>query len=96
MSLFPLETWKTAAFESIGEVRVGGVIARSECRIPARLAVVECVLSDGAEKIGPLRIHAYLAHSNEVPVLIGMADLIERGLLHADVAAGHAYAAIAG
>jgi hypothetical protein len=96
LSLFPLEVWKTAAFESIGEVRVGGVVPRNECRIAAQLALVECALSDGTAKIRPLRIHAYLARSNEVPTLIGMADLIERGVLHADIAAGHVYSDISG
>lgn len=50
--------------------------------------MVESVLSDGAALVGPVRMPAYLADSNEVPILIGMAGLIERGLLHADMSSG--------
>lgn len=90
VSLFPADVWQPAQFRPLGTTLVGGISARAECRIPATLAMVECVLSDGAALVGPVSIPAYLADSDEVPVLIGMSGLIERGILPVDVTANPA------
>jgi hypothetical protein len=91
VSLFPAHVWRTAAVQVLGSVRVGGIVARDECRTPARLAVAECLLTDGLASTGPVRVHAYLADSNQVPSLIGVSGLIERGVLHSDVSTENAY-----
>jgi hypothetical protein len=88
-SLLPAEVWHDAQYELIGSTRVGGINARDECRIPAQLALVDCALSDGNDVIGPLAIHAYLAESNEVPLLLGVCDLLETGVLSIAIRQGH-------
>lgn len=91
VSMFPRYFWNGVPHKALGEVRVGGIARRDECRIPATLAEVECMLSDGSTSLGPLRIHAYLADSDSVPALLGMAGLLERVRLVVDVPAGEAY-----
>lgn len=91
VSLLPLQIWKDIEYDVIGTVRVGGIVGRDECRIPAQLARVTCALSDGSNVGGPLTIHAYLAESNEVPLLLGVSDLIERGHLSAELKKGRAF-----
>ena len=81
VSLFPEDVWRDTEYHVIGTVRVGGIVPRDECRIPAKLATVSCALSDGVQVIGPMTIHAYLAESDEVPLLLGISDLIEGGAL---------------
>ncbi len=81
VSLLPADVWKDAEYDLIGSVRIGGVVPRDECRVPAKLARLTCALSDGVQLIGPLNIHAYLAESDEVPLLLGVSDLIESGEL---------------
>lgn len=77
VSLIPADIWQGAEYESIGAVRVGGIVPRGECRIHARLAKLTCALSDGLHVFGPLLIHAYLAESGDVPLLLGVSDPIE-------------------
>ncbi len=81
VSLIPRELWRPAEQQIIGDIRVGGLVPLDSCRVPARLARVSCVLSDGTTLIGPFNIHAYLAESDEVPLLLGVSDLIESGTL---------------
>lgn len=90
VSLLPAQVWRDVENETIGEVRIGGVIAREQYRISARLATLTCALSDGVELIGPLTIRAYLADSNDVPLLLGVCDLIENGELTVAIKKQHA------
>lgn len=81
LSLFPFRIWRGADYQIIGGVRVGGVVPLDQCRVPAKLARISCALSDGTTLIGPLSIHAFLAESDDVPLLLGVSDLIETGTL---------------
>jgi len=90
VSLFPGPIWRDAGYEPLGRVVATGVAGPKEGGIPALLTMVECVLSDGDTITGPLRVAAYLADSDEAPLLIGMSGLIERGVLRVDASAGDA------
>jgi hypothetical protein len=81
VSLFPAGFWRCAEYQLIGDVQVSGAVPLEQCRIRAKLARVCCTLSDGIAVIGPFNIHAYLAESDEVPLLLGVADLIQSGTL---------------
>ncbi|MBK8267773.1 MAG: hypothetical protein IPK83_05490 [Planctomycetes bacterium] len=81
ITLLPKEAWLDTDHQVIGDVLIGGVNAKPECRIRAKFATLDCILSDGRERLGPQTIHAYLAESNEVPLLIGISGLIESGVL---------------
>ncbi len=88
VSLFPAQVWRDAEHRFIGMVRIGGIVQRDECRVAARLAAVTCALSDGLDVIGPLTVHAYLAESDEVPLLLGVCELIESGRLTVAIGQG--------
>jgi hypothetical protein len=91
ISLFPARMWRGATISPLGRIRVGGLVARDECRIEVVLARVGCVLADGNAMIGPMSIIAYLSESNEVPALIGMAELIEVCDLRVSIDGGQVY-----
>lgn len=81
LCLFPPAIWLRPEHQVLGKLRLGGLSRRRQCQIPAMLAVVRCVLSDGAKSLGPLDMHAYLSEHDNVPTLIGMLGFVERGLL---------------
>src|SRR5262245_30778840 len=76
VSLIPRDVWKGIQFTGIAKVEATGVINRPECRVPAELATVEYMISDGRARIGPLRMHAMLADSDRVPLLLGMSGCL--------------------
>src|SRR5262245_38759313 len=59
--LFPPAIWSRADHHVLGRVHLGGITRRPECQIPALLAELRCILSDGTRSLQPLRIRAYLA-----------------------------------
>lgn len=89
--LFPPAIWSLSDHRVLGRVRLGGISRRRECQIPAMLATVSCIISDGTKSLGPLRIRAYLAEQDNVPTLIGMHGFIERGVLHVQLSRHRAF-----
>lgn len=69
----------------MGRVRLGGIVRRSDCKVPATLAKVHCAATDGREVLGPIPMLAYLVEVDDAPLLIGMLGFIERGILRVDV-----------
>ena len=69
---------------AIVPVRTAGVVNRPECTVQATLAKVKCVILHGQDHVGPLSIHALLAESDRVPLLLGVSGILEqvRLLLH--------------
>jgi len=84
VSVFPPAIWKQSRHVALGRVRIGGLARREECRIPAILAEIDCALSDGQSRLGPIRMHAYLAEIEDAPTLIGVLGFIERGVLRVE------------
>jgi hypothetical protein len=91
VSLLPRRFWESATLVTRGRAKIGGLARRPECLIDATLAEVDCLLSDGTAVIGPLRIPAYLADSDEVAALLGFAGILDRLVLHVDTAGKGAY-----
>lgn len=90
-SVFPLRMWRDKPVETLGVVRIGGVVRPASNRMEALLANVECVLSDGPSWIGPMRIRAYLSQTDEVPLLIGVSGILERLRLVIDLPRSQAF-----
>ena len=91
LSLFPARLWSGGTVVPLGRTRIGGLVARDDCRIEVLVAEVQCVLSDGTSTIGPLTTIAYLSDSNEVPALLGIASMIELCDLHVSIRNNQAY-----
>jgi len=91
VSLLPRRLWEHATFTTRGRAKIGGLTRRPECLIDATLAEVDCLISDGAVVIGPLRTPAYLADSDEVASLLGFAGILDRLVLHVDAAGKNAH-----
>lgn len=91
VSMFPPAIWRQARYRALGRVRIGGIARREECRIPAILAEIECMLSDGERSLGPFRMYACLAEVEDAPTLVGISGFTERGVLRADTAKDRAF-----
>jgi hypothetical protein len=93
LSLFPRRIWSAAAVRPLATTRLGGIIRRAECTVEATLAIVDFVIWDPFNQIGPIEAHALLADSDDVSTLIGMRGVLTTLILHADVVTNEAYLA---
>jgi len=84
LSLLPLYIWEQCKVEKIRDSVIRGVVPRPECVLPVTLANLTCMLVDGQNKTSELPIKAQLAHTDEVPLVIGFRDLLDSVELHID------------
>lgn len=91
VSLLPRSVWHDAAFRAIVPLITAGVVNRPECTISATLATIECALMHGAERFGPLTIHALLADTDRVPLLLGTSGILDRLRLFTDLLGNTAF-----
>ena len=71
--------WKEISVTRIIDHKVAGINPRPECSIPVIIGKVSCILLDEySGKSRELEIHAYLAMTDEVPLIIGFKDLLTR------------------
>lgn len=55
-----------------------GIVPKKECSLPVTIGEVSCILLDKEERTKRIKVKSYLAHSNEVPLIIGFKDLLDR------------------
>ncbi|MBC8229349.1 hypothetical protein H8E77_07380 [bacterium] len=91
LSLLPLYVWKQCKVKKIRDSAIRGVVPRPECILPVTLADITCMLVDGRNKTSELPIKAQLAHTDEVPLVIGFRDLLDNVELYIDYKREAAY-----
>lgn len=91
-TIIPLALSKEIKNEIIGEYLVKGLVAKEGCAIPVKVAWiwVNIVDKEGNET-GELKIRTYLASTDEVPIIIGFKDLLEKFKLFIDVSERSGY-----
>jgi hypothetical protein len=70
---------------------VRGVVPKRECSLPVTIGEVSCILLDEERSTEEIKIKSYLAHSNEVPLIIGFKDLLDSFGLYLDYRKNLAY-----
>jgi len=76
-SLIPLRTWEDMDVEPITTHEIKGINPKEECSIPVNVGKVKCSLLDRDDNITKeLNIFAFLALTDEVPLIIGFKNLL--------------------
>jgi len=76
ISLIPFSIWKDADVKRLGSHSVGGIISKQECVIPVIIGKVDIRLIDEENQTEKINIHAYLALTDEIPLIIGFKDVL--------------------
>ena len=61
----------------IKEYSVSGIVPRKECSLPVTIGEISCVLLDEEQSTDNIKVKSYLAHSDEIPLIIGFKDLLD-------------------
>ncbi len=76
ISLVPYRIWRKYINEVIGETELRGVIPKKECVMPVKVAIVRIRLVDPEYTTEEIELKAYLALSEDVPLIIGFENLL--------------------
>ena len=78
ISLIPFSIWKNVEHEEIERHTVKGIIPGKECSIDVIIGKIKLKLIDEENETGELNIYAYLAMTDEVPLILGFKDLLSK------------------
>jgi len=84
ISLIPFSIWKDVEVERLADYHVKGVVPKEECSIPVIIGRINLRLMDEETESREITAHAYLALTDEVPLIIGFKDLLDQCVVHFD------------
>ncbi len=79
ISVIPSGLAKKIEKEILGEDKLKGINRRDECSIPVLVGKTSCILFDKDYNVTEdLLIRSYFAKTDEVPVILGFADVLSK------------------
>ena len=84
-SIIPRSLWSQTRVRTLKSFPLQGLVARKECVIPVTAGIVSALLEDRDNRQIKRTFRAYLAQVDEVPLILGMQDLLEDGKLLLDL-----------
>ncbi len=84
ISLIPFSIWKDVGADRLADYHVKGIISKEECSIPVIIGRINLRLIDEKTRSREITAHSYLALTDDVPLIIGFKDLLERFTVHFD------------
>ena len=85
VSVIPEDLSEIIEKEITGRYRMKGLNSGEDCAIPVNVGKTTCILFDeSGNTSGDLNIACFFADSNDVPVIIGFANILTRFKLHID------------
>ena len=85
ISVLPLSIWRLLDLEIIGTSKLRGIIPKEECELEVSVGIIKCIMLDeDGNQTDEMETHFLLALTDEVPILIGFKDLLDRFTIHCD------------
>lgn len=91
VSLIPKRMWQGCPILKLKDTTVKGIIDRPECALKVIDGVIGTILTDGQSMSEPLTIRAHLAHTDDIPLLLGFSGLLDRADVRFSVERNEAY-----
>ncbi|MBM4466207.1 MAG: hypothetical protein FJ014_11750 [Chloroflexi bacterium] len=83
--------WQGYPVLKLRDATVRGIIDRAECALEVIDGVIGATLTDGESTSEALTIRAHLAHTDDIPLLLGFSGLLDRADVHFSVERREAY-----
>ena len=91
LSMVPRSMWERAHVRRLKPLRLQGLVARKECAVAVTAGILSAVFQDAEGHQVKHAFRAYLAERDEVPLILGMQDVLEEGRLLVDLKGGIAW-----
>ena len=85
VSIIPRSLWSQTHVRRLKSFPLQGLVARKECAIEVTAGILSAILQDQHGRQLRRSFRVYLAHTDDVPLLLGMQDFLEDGTLHLDL-----------
>ena len=82
LCLIPSDLWEQVQTQQFEATRIGGLMSKKECAIPARVGILAMTLLDPHGHRQRLTVRAFLAQTTDVPLILGFQDCLEKATVH--------------
>lgn len=90
MSIIPYSIWSRCSTEIIQEESyVSGIMPGPDHMMKTKIGIISAELWDKTGSHYPISFHAHFAPIKKVPLVLGMQDLLQKGVMHIDVRGGN-------
>jgi len=76
VSFIPKSIWTRIESKIETDYVVSGIVPKKECSLPVKVGEVNCMVVGVKATSNPLRIKAYFAPTDKVPLIIGLYDFL--------------------
>ena len=76
ISLIPRSIWENVEHEKIASHVVRGIVPKKECSVDVIIGKIKIRLIDEENETNEMEVYAYLAMTDEVPLIIGFKDIL--------------------
>ena len=90
-SIIPHSLWSQTRVRQLKSFPLQGLVARKECAVSVTAGILSAVLQDSRGHQLKRTFRAYLADQDEVPLILGMQDLLEDAKFFLDLKAHTAW-----
>ena len=91
VSLIPQKIWQDYPILKLKDTTVKGIVDRPESVLQVIDGVIGIILTDGESISEPLTVRAHLAHTDDIPLLLGFSGLLDRADVRFSVNRSEAY-----
>ena len=82
LCLIPSDLWERVRTQQFETTRIGGLLSRKECAVPARVGILAMTLFDPEGHKQRLTVRAFLAQTTEIPLILGFQDCLEKATMY--------------
>ncbi len=82
ISVVPMRIWSNLPHQALEDYEIWGIVPKEECAQPVRFGTLTCRLLDRENETEDLTIKADLAYTDDIPLILGFLDLMEKAVLH--------------
>lgn len=76
VSLLPADIWKNSQVKVLDRTIIRGLIPKEECAMEVDVGEISVKLLDRKNETGCLKIKAYFAPTNRIPIILGLHSLL--------------------
>lgn len=91
-TLIPLSLWKRLQVNLLADHHVRGLVPKEECKLAVKVGWVAAVIIDPkGNQTGEIKLRAFLASTDEIPIIVGFKDLLDKFKVCFDPMSGTGY-----
>lgn len=85
LSVIPKRIWEACQNRVLGPSHISGIVKGDNYKIPSQVGIITVIPIDPMGKGYPIMIRADFSSTDDVPLVLGIHDFLNKGIMHLDI-----------